>query len=173
MKMNKSVVLSAVMAATMLVSGPIFAQGKIAVLDARGAILATKEAQARIKKIQSNPEFAANVKELEKLRKEHDDIVKKVQKDSATMGKDQQQAEIKKITDKRADMEHVARKLQMAEQQLTQELYQEFAPKMQKAVDEIIKADGIGLLLNREAVVHAEQGYNITAKVTEKLNAAK
>jgi outer membrane protein len=171
--MNKTVVLSALMAAAIFVSGPLFAQGKIAVLDARGAIMATKDAQARIKKIQANPEFAANVKELEKLRKEHDEILKKVQKDSATLSKDQQQAEIKKISDKRADMEHVARKLQAAEQQLTQDLYQEFAPKMQQVVADIIKADGIGLLLNREAVVHAEQSYNITAKVTEKLDQAK
>lgn len=169
MNFNKTIALAVLMA----VAAPVWAQGKIAVLDSRAAIMGTKEAQERIKKIQANPEFAANVKELEKLRKEHDDILKQVQKDQATMSKDKQQAEIKKISDKRADMEHVARKLQAAEQQLTQELYQEFAPKMQEVVGDIIKTDGIGLLLNREAVIHAEQSYNITAKVTEKLNQAK
>ena len=35
---------------------------------------------------------------------------------------------------------------------------------------EIITSEGIGLLLQRGAVIHADASYSITAKVTDKLN---
>jgi outer membrane protein len=167
--MNKSIVLALLMA----VSSSVFAQGKIAVLDSRAAIMSTTVAQERIKKVQANPEFAADVKQMEKLRKEYEEMVKKVQKDSAVMSKDQQKTEIKKITKKREEIEKVGRKLQGVEQQVSQMLFQELGPKMQQVVNEIIKADGIGLLFNRESVVFFEPSYNITEKVTAKLNQAK
>jgi outer membrane protein len=35
---------------------------------------------------------------------------------------------------------------------------------------EIIETDQIGLLLQQQAVIHADLGYNITAKVSDKMN---
>ena len=43
-------------------------------------------------------------------------------------------------------------------------------PKVQEVLREIIDAEGIGLLLQRGAVIHADASYSITAKVTDKLN---
>ena len=47
---------------------------------------------------------------------------------------------------------------------------QEMAPRVQTVLKEIIAQDGIGLLLQRQSVIHADAGYSITAKVTDKLN---
>jgi len=47
---------------------------------------------------------------------------------------------------------------------------EEMAPKVQEVLREIIEADGIGLLLQRNAVIHAEPSYSITAQLTDKLN---
>ena len=49
-------------------------------------------------------------------------------------------------------------------------LLQEMAPKVQEVLREIIAAEGIGLLLQRSSVIHADAGYSVTAKVTDKLN---
>ena len=49
----------------------------------------------------------------------------------------------------------------------------EIGPKLQKLLPEIIKEENIGLLLPAKAVMHADAGYNITAKVADKLNQAK
>ncbi len=68
------------------------------------------------------------------------------------------------------DLDHVVGKLQQAEQAAGQALLQEMAPKVQEVLRDIIKKEGIGLLLQRNAVVHAEDSYSITAKVTDKLN---
>lgn len=149
------------------------AQGKIAVLDIQSAILNTDVAQERLKALRNEPDFKDNRKELESLKKEHDKMVEKLKKDLAVLSAEQKQAKSQRISEKRADIEHVARKLQAAEQQLVQEVVQELAPKMQEVVGELIKNEQIGLLLDRKATLHVDNAFNITAKVTDKLNKAR
>ena len=59
---------------------------------------------------------------------------------------------------------------QQAEQLAGQTLLQELSPKVQEVLRELIATEGIGLLLQRASVIHADAGYSITAKVTDKLN---
>jgi outer membrane protein len=98
--------------------------------------------------------------------------VKNFQKDAAVMSQEQQMSARQKLASKQADLEHVTGKLQKAEQGAGQALLQEMAPKVQEVLREIIAAEGIGLLLQRASVIHADAGYSITAKVTDKLNQA-
>lgn len=149
------------------------AQGKTAVLNIQQAILMTDEAQKRFSELRAQSSYKDNKGQMDRLRKEHDDIIKKLQKDMAVMSDEQKRQQQGIIEEKRADIEHVMRKLQGAEQQLGQALLQEMAPKLQEVVTELIKAEGIGMLLNSEAVLHADNSYDITAKVTDRLNRAR
>lgn len=146
------------------------AEGKIAVLNAQQAIINTEVAQNRLQALRAETSYASNRKELEALGKAYQDIVAQLQKDAAVMSPEQQQAEAKKIQEKRADIEHVQRKLQAAEQELLQTVAKELSPKLQEAVKQLIDVEGIGLLLNQQAAMHVDSSYNITAKVTDKLN---
>ena len=165
-KLFKAVAVTCVLLASSLVA----AEGKIAVLDAQAAIISTDEAQKRLKVLHDKPDFVANTKELEKLKKEYNDVIEQVKKDAALMSPEQREAQGKKIEDKRNDIEHVVRKLQQSEQDLGQQLMQDLAPKMQKVVAEIIKNEGIGLLLDRRVALHVDNSFNITSKVTDQLN---
>ena len=62
------------------------------------------------------------------------------------------------------------RKLQQSEQALGQELLQEMTPMVQAVLRDLIQSEGIGLLIQRNVVIHADNGYSITSKVTDKLN---
>ena len=88
----------------------------------------------------------------------------------AVMSQEQQLAARKRLQSKQADLEHVTGKLQQAEQAAGQQLLQEMSPKVQEVLRELIATEGIGLLLQRNSVIHADAGYSITAKVTDKLN---
>jgi len=145
-------------------------QGKIAVLDVQEAILNTDIAQQRLEAFRKQPDVADNVKQLESMQKEFQTLVEQIKKDSAIMSPEQKQAQSKKIQEKRADIEHVGRKLKAAEQEMAQSLMQELGPKLQQVVGELIQTEGIGLLLNKQAVMHADTGFSISAKVTDKLN---
>lgn len=145
-------------------------QGKIAVLDPEMAILSTDEAQKRLKAMSTQPEFDADKKQYEKLKKEYEDMIKQLQKDSAVMSADQKAAQGKKLEAKGSDIEYIGRKLQGKQQELMQALMQEQEGKFKKIVTDLIKSENIGLLLNARQVMHSDNSYNITSKVTEALN---
>jgi len=147
-----------------------WAQAKIAVVDLQEAILQTDVAQKRLEEIRNQADFKTDKAEFERLKKEMDDMVKKFQKDAAVMSQEQQAAARQKLSSKQADLEHVVGKVQQTEQAAAQALLQELGPKVQEVLRDIISSEGIGLLLQRGAVIHADASYSITAKVTDKLN---
>ncbi|MCB1676694.1 MAG: OmpH family outer membrane protein [Halioglobus sp.] len=147
-----------------------WAQGKIAVVDLQEAILQTDQAQKKLAEVRAQDDYKSDKDEFDRLKKEFDKLVKKFQKDAAVMSQEQQLAARKKLASKQADLEHVTGKLQQTEQSAGQALLQEMAPKVQEVLRELIATEGIGLLLQRSSVIHADAGYSITAKVTDKLN---
>ena len=146
------------------------AQGRIAVVNLEEAMLQTDEAQERISSLRETEDYAADKAELDRLQTEREDLVKELQNDLAVMSAEQQQAARKRLANKNADLEHVLRKLQQAEQELGQQLLAEMTPKVQAVLRDLIQSEGIGLLIQRSAVIHADNGYSVTAKVTDKLN---
>ena len=147
-----------------------WAQGKIAVVDLQEAILNTEVAQKRLAELRAQEDFKADKAEFERLKKEMDEMVKAFQKDGPVMSQDQQAAARKKLQAKQGDLEQVVGKVQQVEQAAAQSLLQDLGPKVQEVLRELITAEGIGLLLQRGAVIHADESYSITAKVTDKLN---
>ena len=146
------------------------AQGRIAVFDLEAAVLNTEVAKQRIEALQNQRDFKESVAELEKVKNEYEKLIEQFQKDLDILSAEQRQLKKSKIDSKRADAEHLARKLKALEQQELQAIMQEIGPKLQKLLPEIIESENIGLLLPAKAVMHAAAGYNITAKVADKLN---
>lgn len=145
-------------------------EGKIAVVDVQGAILQTDIAQKRMGEVRDQDDYKKNKAEYDRLKSEGDALLKTFQKDAAVMSQDQKIAAQQKLSSMQDDLDHVTSKLQQAEQTAGQALLQEMAPKVQEVLREIIEKEGISLLLQRNAVIHAEASYSITATVTDKLN---
>ncbi|MEP6162455.1 MAG: OmpH family outer membrane protein [Halieaceae bacterium] len=164
--------LKVLMAGLMLAALPSLAaaQGRIAVVNLEEAILQTDEAQARLNGLREADDYKADKTELDRLQTEREELIKEVQNDLAVMSAEQQQAARKRLASKNADLEHVLRKLQQSEQELGQQLLAEMTPKVQAVLRDLIQSEGIGLLIQRSAVIHADNGFSITAKVTDKLN---
>ncbi len=149
-----------------------WAQGKIAVVNLQEAILQTDLAQKRIAAVRDGDDYKKDKAEFDRLKKEFDDLVSNFQKDAAVMSQEQQVSARQKLASKQSDLEHVSGKLQQVEQAAGQALLQEMSPRVQEVLRELIATEGIGLLLQRASVIHADAGYSITAKVTDKLNQA-
>ena len=145
-------------------------QGKIAVVNLEEAILQTDLAQQRLAEFEKNEDFTSDKDEFENLREELDKLVQEFQRDQAAMSEDQMVAARQKISSKNSDLEYVAKKLQTLQQQNAQRVFQELAPKAREVLRDIITTEQIGLLLQQQTVIHADLGYSITAKVTDKLN---
>ena len=148
----------------------VMAQGKIAVVNLEQAILQTDVAQQRMEEFESNEDFASDKAQFDALLEELDQLVKDFQRDQAAMSEEGQVAARQKMASKQSDLEYVAKKLQTLQTQNAQRVMQELAPQAQEVLREIIETDQIGLLLQQQAVIHADLGYNITAKVSDKMN---
>ena len=148
------------------------AQGKIAVVDLQGAILQSDKAQEALEDVRSQASYSEDKAEFDRIQDELETLVQEFQKDAAVMSQEQQMAARKRLASKQADLEHVTGKLQQAEQEAGQAILRQMSEQVQEILRDLIQAEGIGLLLQREAVVHADPGYSITAKVTDRLNQA-
>jgi outer membrane protein len=163
-------VLIAAMALTLPTLG--WAQGKIAVVDLQEAILQSDSAQAALEQVRQQESYAEDKAEFDRLQDELEALVESFQKDAAVMSQEQQVAARQRLASKQADLEHVTGKLQQAEQQAGQAILRQMSGTVQTILRDLIQSEGIGLLLQRQAVIHADPGYSITAKVTDRLNQA-
>ena len=159
-----------VSAALLVLPTLAMAQGKIAVVNLEEAILQTDLAQQRLAEFEKNEDFTSDKNEFESLREELDKLVQDFQRDQAAMSEDHMVAARQKVSSKNSDLEYVAKKLQTLQQQNAQRVFQELAPKAREVLRDIITTEQIGLLLQQQGVIHADLGYSITAKVTDKLN---
>lgn len=149
------------------------AEVKIAVLSVQQAISNTEFAQGKWKELQEQPLFKEKLEEIEEVRKEIQELQEQLKKDAAVMSAEQRMVEEQRIREKYADGERLQRKLQGTQQDLMQRLLIEFSPKVKLIVEEMAKSEGYDLIIERQAALHFKESYNITAKVTDKLNAMK
>lgn len=147
--------------------------GKIAVFSAQNAILGSDMAKQKLEKLEQESEFRSIKSAYDKHKREYDSLIKTFTKESAVMSNTQKAESQKKITAVRADLEHNAKKLQLEQNNAVQELGSELGPRVEKILQALIKEEGIGLLLRAEAVMIAGPTYDITSKVTTKLNAGE
>ena len=165
-----------VLFATLMMSVASFssaASTKVAIVDMQRAIMETNIAKKRLKEMQSDREYKANMREAEKIKNEGEALVAKLQKDGPVMGASQKADLQKRIKEKQSDLEHIGRKVQASQQRAMQDIGREFQGNAKAAIDQLIKSERIGLLLDSRSALHAEPSFDITAKVTKKLNDLK
>ncbi len=157
----------------LLMAGAVAAESKIVVLSMQEAVFNTEVAKKRLKKLQKDEDYANERKDFEALKKKVTKQIEALQKDAAVMSEAKKATQQKKISAHRADLEHMAKQLQASEKDVLQELMVEMSPKVQEIVADLIKTEKIGLILNSQAAMHADTEFNITAKVTDRLNQGK
>ena len=149
------------------------AQGKIAVLDIERAIFNTEEAKTQLTALEKSPDFTKNLKDAEDLKKRYDEAAEQFNKNRDVLSAEQAAEQQKKIQDLGTDLQFVAKKLQQARGEVAQRVMREMSARARDVIGELVKTEGIGLLLNAQAAMHADPGYDISAKVTDKLNQTK
>ncbi len=161
--------IKAMIAVAALVSAPLALadNGKVAVLDVQEAILNTNMAKSEMKAFEARSDISKMINDAEKLKKDITGLRADIEKGGAAAQDKQKTMEFKQ-----ADFELIVRKLNAERQAAGKRLMDNIGPRLESAVKSIIDSDGIGLLLDRKAVIHADSTFDITAKVTEKLNAS-
>lgn len=163
-KMMKLIVVSAALVAAPLAFA---AKDKVAVFDVQEAILSTNMAKSEMKAFEARSDISKMISDAEKLKKDITALRSEMSKGGSVSQEKQKSVEFKQ-----ADFELIVRKLNAERQAAGKKLMEDLGPRLETIVKDIVDAEGIGLLLDRKAAIHADPSFDITAKVTEKLNAS-
>jgi len=150
---------------------PAAAVDKIAVIDIQRVIFTSDVAKARQKQLQAESEFVSLQAKYDSIAADVKALQKKIEAERDTMSQEQATENQKKMEYLRADYDLVERKLRAEVQQLQGKIMEELQPKVQAALKELVEAEGITLLLQREAVIVADPALDVTGKLLERLNA--
>jgi outer membrane protein len=168
-KVIKNRILSLLaIAALAVTSSTAFAEVKIAIVDVQSAILQSEEAKRLLKQIQE--EFKSEEDKIRELQSEATVIVEKFQKDAEVMSDAEKVRLQKQIESKNNDFVFFRQKLQRAIEERQKELFAGVDAKVQKAIEDLVLTEDYDLILPRQAALYVGDLYNITRKVTEKLN---
>ena len=158
-----------VMMPFMALSAPVaLAEVKIAVVDVQGAILQSEEAKRLLQQIQT--EFKGEEDEIREIQSEAAGMLERLQKDAEVMSDGEKRRLQQQIESRNNDFVYLRQKLQRQIEERQQELFAGIDVKVQKAIEELVKSEDYDLILPRQAALYVNDIYNITRKVTEKLN---
>lgn len=151
-----------------LLSVSAWAEVKIAVVDVQRAILQSEQSKAYMAQIQD--EFQGEEEEIRSLQSEAAALLERLQKDSEVMSEAEKRKLQQQIEDKNNDFIYLRKKLQRQIDERQQELFAGVDQKVQKAIEELVLSEDYDLIIPRQAALYVNELYDITRKVTEKLN---
>jgi len=151
-----------------MLSVPAWAEVKIAVVDVQRAILNSEQAKAYMAQIQE--EFKKEEEEIRSLQSDAAALLERLQKDGEVMSDAEKRKLQQQIEDKNNDFIYLRKKLQRQIDERQQELFAGVDQKVQKAIEELVLSDDYDLIIPRQAALYVTDLYDITRKVTEKLN---
>ncbi|NWL78227.1 hypothetical protein DM872_15355 [Pseudomonas taiwanensis] len=162
-KLTQFVLVAAAMLAT-----PAFAEMKIAVLNYQMALLESDAAKKYA--VDAEKKFGPQLNKLKTLESDAKRIQDRLVKDGEKM----QQAERERLElefkQKARDFQFQSKELNEAKAVADRDMLKQLKPKLDKAVEEVLKQGSFDLVLERGAVVDVKPQYDITRQVIERMN---
>lgn len=143
---------------------------KIAVLDMAAALFNSDKAKAVDAEIQA--QTAEDQTKARSLAEQATALQEKLQKDEAVMSDDEKRKTAEQIQEIGVQYQFLAEKIQKLYNDRRQQFQETYAPNLIQAITAVLEeeTDKFDMVLRSEAVLHFEPTYDITARVTEKLN---
>lgn len=160
----------AVAAVLTVASLPVLA-GNVAVADSQTAIMATEAAKKTFEKL--NADMKPQRDRLESLRKDIAIFEEKFQKNASVMSDKDKRDLQRQAEAKINEFKTLADAVQKRAQEVQQDMLKGLIPKTEVVVEELRKAGGYDIIIEKKNVIFADPSVDLTKKITEKLNAAK
>jgi outer membrane protein len=158
-----------VLLATVLVATPAFAEMKIAVLNYQMALLESDAAKKYA--VDAEKKFGPQLTKLKTL----ESSAKGIQDRLVAGGDKMQQGERLEFEfkQKARDYQFQSKELNEAKAVADREMLKQLKPKLDSAVEEVIKKGAFDLVFERGAVIDVKPQYDITRQVIERMNQLK
>lgn len=153
----------------MVLSQAAFAEVKIGVADPQRAILQSEIGKKGMDRINSN--FTEQEEVLKEMQAEITTLLERLKKDTELMSDQEFQQLLQEISVKRNQMGQLVQELQRVKLEQTDRLIQSMTSRYQEAVEALVLSEKYDLILPRQSVHYRHELYDVTAKITEKMNA--
>jgi len=147
--------------------------GKVVILNLERAIMSSNLARERMKELELQSEYADNMKKFESIKKEMEKKGEEFKKESPVWTADQAASYRKDVEFLKRDLQLTGQKIQAAQQEVYRNLLKDMEPRLDKVIQKIVEDEKISVILDKSAVLIADDRLDITALVTERLNALK
>jgi len=145
---------------------------KVAVLDMASALFNSDRAKVLESELQK--QTADDQAKIRSLAEEGKKLQDQMKKDEATMSDDAKRKNQEKIQEIGVQYQYLVDKIQKLFQDRRQQFQEAYAPQLVQAISDVVKEGGYDMVFRTESVLYfGNSGYDITAKVTEKLNKQK
>ncbi|RRJ85101.1 OmpH family outer membrane protein [Aestuariirhabdus litorea] len=144
------------------------ADTKIAVVNYQMALIESDAAKAYAKRAEDR--FGAQVNELKKLEEEGKRLQAKYERDAAAMSESEKKELEMELQRKAQDFEYKSKQLQSEKAQSDRSEIEALRPKLDQAIQAVVKEGGYDLVLERNGVVFVSPAIDITTQVIQKLN---
>ena len=157
-----------VLVAAALMASPAFAEMKVAVLNYQMALLESDSAKKYA--VDAEKKFGPQLTKLKALESD----AKRIQDRLVKEGEKMQQAERERLElefkQKARDFQFQSKELNEAKAVADREMLKQLKPKLDQAVEEVLKKGSYDLVLERGAVIDVKPQYDITRQVIERMN---
>ena len=153
---------------TLAVAGTAWADVKIAVLDYQMALLDSDAAKKYA--VDSEKKFAPQLNKLKALETDAKRLQDRLMKDGEKMKQAEYERLELELKQKARDFQVQSQDLNEAKAMADNEVLQTLKPKLDKAVEEVLKAGNYDLVIDRNAVVDVKPQLDITLRVIERMN---
>ncbi len=151
-----------------LVAMPAFAEMKIAVLNYQMALLESNVAKKY--SVDAEKKFGPQLTRLKKLESDAKAIQDKLVKSGDKMSQAERERLELEFKQKARDFQFQSKELNEAKAIADRDMLKKLKPKLDKAVEQVLKAGSYDLVLERGAVVDVKPQYDITRQVIEIMN---
>lgn len=150
------------------IATPAFAEMKVAVMNYQMALLESDSAKRYA--VDAEKKFGPQLTKLKALESGAKTIQDKLVKGGAKMQQGERERLELEFKQKARDFQFQSKELNEAKAIADREMLKQLKPKLDKAVEEVIKKGNFDLVLERGAVVDVKPQYDITRQVIERMN---
>lgn len=157
-----------VLMAAALISMPAFAEMKIAVLNYQQALLESDAAKKYA--VDAEKKFGPQVKRLKQLEEDAKRIQERLMKQGDKLAQSERERLELEFKQKARDFQFQSKELNESKAIADRDMLKQLKPKLDKAVEEVIRGGNYDMVLERGAVIDVKTSYDITPRVIEVMN---
>ena len=144
------------------------AETKIGVANVQQAILQSEAGKKLVEQIDAS--FSEQDEALKERQTEITALLEKLKKDTELMSEQEFQSLLNEITQKRGELAQVFQQLNRVRTEQLERAIQSLGPRAQEAIEALVLSDKYDLILRRENTLYRHELYDVTSKLTEKMN---